>query len=53
MLEQYSMAMPNAVYSGRKALEKIREITEGRFKKAAVFTDKGVEQAGLLKLPLE
>ena len=45
--------MPGAVYSGRGALRKIREITEGRFKKAALFTDQGVEQAGLLKIPLE
>lgn len=53
MLKQYSLSMPKAVYSGRGALEKIREITEGRFKKAAVFTDRGVEQAGLLKAPME
>ncbi|MCI8950274.1 MAG: iron-containing alcohol dehydrogenase [Lachnospiraceae bacterium] len=53
MLEQYSLSMPKAVYSGKGALGKIREITEGKFKKAAVFTDKGVEQAGLLKAPLK
>lgn len=45
--------MPGTVYSGREALDKIREITEGRFKKAALFTDKGVEQAGLLKAPIK
>lgn len=53
MLEQYSLSMPGAVYSGRGALERIREIAEGRFKKAAVFTDRGVEQAGLLAVPME
>ena len=53
MPDQYSITMPGAVYSGRGALRKIREITEGRFKKAALFTDQGVEQAGLLKIPLE
>ncbi len=35
MPDQYSITMPGAVYSGRGALRKIREITEGRFKKAA------------------
>ena len=45
--------MPGTVYSGRGALDKIREITEGRFKKAALFTDKGVEQAGLLRTPIK
>ncbi len=53
MLEQYSLSMPGAVYSGKGALGRIRELTEGRFKRAAVFTDRGVEQAGLLKLPME
>lgn len=53
MLEQYSLSMPKAVYSGRGALGKIKEITKGKFKKAAVFTDRGVEQAGLLKAPLD
>lgn len=53
MLEQYSFFMPGAVYSGKGALGRIRELTEGKFKKAAVFTDKGVEQAGLLERPLE
>ena len=53
MLEQYSLSMPKAVYSGKGALGRIREITEGKFKKAAVFTDKGVEQAGLLEIPME
>lgn len=53
MLEQYSLSMLGAVYSGKGALGRIRELTEGRFKRAAVFTDRGVEQAGLLKLPME
>ncbi len=53
MPEQYSFFMPGAVYSGRGALEKIKELAEGTFKKAAVFTDKGVEQAGLLESPMQ
>ena len=53
MMEQYSLSMPKAVYSGKGALSKIGEIAKGKFKKAAVFTDKGVELAGLLKIPME
>ncbi len=53
MLEQYSLAMPSAVYSGVGALARIKEIAQERFKKAVVFTDKGVEQAGLLTVPVD
>lgn len=53
MQDQYSLSMPKAVYSGRGVLGRIKEITEGKFKKAAVFTDKGVEQAGLLEIPMK
>lgn len=53
MVEQYSFFMPGAIYSGRGALNKIKELTEGKFKKAVVFTDKGVEQANLLEYPVE
>lgn len=53
MLEQYSLSMPGTVYSGKGALGRIREIARGNFKKAAIFTDKGVEQAGILKILTE
>lgn len=53
MMNQYSLTMPGSVYSGREALSKIKGITAGKFKKAALFTDKGVEQAGLLKIPMK
>lgn len=49
MLDRYSLSMPRTVYSGKGALGKIKEIVEGRYEKAAIFTDKGVEQAGLLE----
>lgn len=52
MSEQFSLVMPKAVYSGRGAMDRIRELTKGRYKRAAVFTDRGVEQAGLLGVPL-
>ncbi len=48
MLTQYHMKMPGAVYSGEGALENIISIIQGRFKKAAVFTDPGITKAGLL-----
>lgn len=52
-MNQYSLKMPKAVYSGEQALAKINEIVKDSFKKAAVFTDKGVERAGLLEVPLQ
>ena len=52
MLEQYTLTLPGAVYSGKGSLSKIKEIARGRFKKAVVFTDRGVEEAGLLAVPL-
>lgn len=51
-MKQYSLTMPKTVYSGCGALEKIKEITEGRYKKAAVFTDKGIRDSGILEVPL-
>ncbi len=53
MLDQYALFIPGAVYSGCGALGKIRDIVEGKYRKAAVFTDRGVEMAGLLKVPTE
>ncbi|MCD7965238.1 MAG: iron-containing alcohol dehydrogenase [Clostridiaceae bacterium] len=53
MTDQCSLMMPKAVYSGSGALNKIRELTEGVYKKAAIFTDHGVKQAGLLELPVQ
>ncbi len=54
MLNQYSLKLPKAVYSGDGALNLITSILEGeKGKKTAVFTDQGIEKAGLLKEPLE
>lgn len=53
MLTQYDLKMPHAVFSGKDALDKITEIlTENQVKRLAVFTDQGIEAAGLLELPL-
>jgi len=54
MLEKYNLKMPHAVYSGENALENIRTILlENQVKKLAVFTDKGIESAGLLNYPMK
>ena len=50
----YELKMPRMIYGGRNALDRIRDILEENgVKKLAVFTDKGIEGAGLLSLPLE
>lgn len=53
MLTQYSLKMPHAVFSGKNALDEIPGILrENQAKRLAVFTDKGIEAAGLLDLPM-
>ncbi len=51
-MKKYELKMPQRIYSGEGALENIRFILEKGVKKAAVFTDKGIADAGLLELPL-
>lgn len=54
MLKQYKLKMPPTVYSGEGALENLRTILEENgVKKLAVFTDRGIEAAGLLEFPLD
>ena len=51
MLTKYDLKMPHAVFSGDDALGKIRDIfAENNVKRLAVFTDKGIEGAGLVDL---
>ena len=53
MLTKYNLKMPHAVFSGEDALEKISEIiSANNVKRLAVFSDKGIEGAGLLDLPM-
>ena len=53
MLTQYNLKMPHAVFSGENALSKISDIlAENQVKHLAVFTDKGIEGAGLLDFPM-
>lgn len=54
MLTTYELKMPRAVFSGENALAKIAAIfAENSVRRLAVFTDKGIEGAGLLELPME
>ncbi|SKA93695.1 Alcohol dehydrogenase, class IV [Caloramator quimbayensis] len=54
MLEKYNLKIPHAVYSGENALENIIAILrENQVKKLAIFTDKGIEDAGLLNYPMK
>ena len=53
MLTKYDLKMPRVVFSGEGALGKIGDVlAENGVKRLAVFTDKGVEGAGLLELPM-
>ena len=53
MLTKCSLKMPREVYSGENALENIKPILEkNNVKKAAVFTDKGIESTGLMDYPI-
>ena len=53
MLKTYNLMMPPAVYSGENALDNLEAILgKNGVKRLAVFTDKGVEGAGLLDAPM-
>ena len=53
MLTKYDLKMPHAVFSGEDALDKIKDIfAENSVKRLAVFTDKGIEAAGLMEFPM-
>ena len=54
MLTQYNLKMPHAVFSGEEALSNIPHIlSENGVRRLAVFTDRGIEGAGLLEIPME
>ncbi len=53
MLTKYVLQLPHAVYAGENAMENIsRILTKHNARRVAIFTDKGIEKAGLLDLPL-
>ena len=52
-MTKYELKMPHAVYSGEDALGRIPEIfAANEVKRLVVFTDKGIEGAGLLEFPM-
>jgi alcohol dehydrogenase class IV len=54
MRSQYNLKLPHSVYSGKNSLENIKSILlENKVDKLAIFTDKGIERAGLLNYPME
>lgn len=54
MLTQYNLKMPHEIYSGENAMKNLKDIlAKNHVKKAAVFTDKGIQGAGLLDYPME
>jgi alcohol dehydrogenase class IV len=54
MLKSYNIKMPHAVYGGENAMDNITSILKTKqVKRVAVFTDKGIENSGLLSLPEE
>ena len=53
MLTKYNLKMPREIYSGEDALNNLKDIiTRNQVKKVAVFTDKGIQGAGLLDYPM-
>jgi alcohol dehydrogenase class IV len=54
MLKTYNIKMPHAVYGGENSMENITSILKAKqAKQVAVFTDKGIQDLGLLSLTEE
>lgn len=54
MLKTYNIKMPHAVYGGENGMENITSILKTRqVKQVALFTDKGIQDCGLLSLAEE
>lgn len=47
MMSEFNLRMPKEVYSGENSLENIKVIAS-KYKKIALFTDKGIQAAGIL-----
>ncbi|WP_418578387.1 iron-containing alcohol dehydrogenase [Hungatella sp.] len=48
MQEEYQLKLPGEIYAGSNALNNIKKVLGKRIKRVALFTDKGVENSGLL-----
>jgi alcohol dehydrogenase class IV len=54
MLKTYNIKMPHAVYGGENSIENITSILGTRqAKQVALFTDKGIQECGLLSFAVE
>ncbi len=54
MLTTYNLKMPHAVYGGENSMDNVTTILRNaKAKKVAMFTDKGIQAAGLFTLPEE
>ncbi len=54
MLTQYNLKMPHAVYGGENAMDNVTTILKNAGAgRVAMFTDKGIQAAGLFSLPEE
>jgi Alcohol dehydrogenase, class IV len=51
-MTSFELKMPRLVYAGANALDSMVPFVEGRYKKVAVFTDRGIRDSGTLELPL-
>ncbi|WP_029501973.1 iron-containing alcohol dehydrogenase [Lachnoclostridium phytofermentans] len=52
MNSNYELRMPGVVYHGENALESLVSIVQGKYNRAVIFTDKGIEKAGILEEPI-
>ncbi|WMJ85778.1 iron-containing alcohol dehydrogenase [Anaerocolumna sp. MB42-C2] len=53
MPEEYMLMMPRKVFGGGSALEQVLVLLKDKYKKAAIFTDKGIRNSGITDYPLE
>lgn len=51
-MSSYSFKYPSIVYGGENSINNIELILKDKYKKIALFTDKGIEASGLLDAPL-
>ena len=50
---EYQLRLPRKVFAGENALKQLKTIVEGKFTRAALFTDRGVRASGALDAPLK
>ena len=53
MMKDYTLKMPKNIIAGENAMEQLASLLSTDIKKIAIFTDKGVQDAGLVNLPLK